>query len=229
MDSGIRNMFSGIARRYDLLNRLMTAGLDRRWRRRAVSLLPNLENACILDLCAGTGDFAIQCLRMHDECSIVLGDFSPEILRVAQKKLAKGRCMERASITAADALRLPFADDTFDAVICGFGLRNIEPPVDALIQMKRVLREGGTFVILELFRPDTRPAKLFHYAFVTPVIPILGAVFAWNLRAYAYLVRSIRENLTLEEVCMLAEVVGFRKVEGIRIGKGTVSILTGVK
>ena len=230
MANKIREMFSRITRRYDFLNRVMSLGFDRRWRSKAVSLLPRRNNLRILDVCAGTGDFALAYLKRHEKKgSVILVDFSEDPLILAGKKLARRELSLHTAIAAGDALSLPFRDRTFDAVMCAFGVRNIEHPVDILLESRRVLRKGGKFVVLDFFRPRGFFKKLVLYTFGTVFIPVMGAIFAGSFRAYWHLVRSIRRNLTLEEFCLLFETAGFKNVSGEDIGIGFASIAVGNK
>ncbi len=227
MNNDLQAMFSRIARKYDFLNRLMSAGLDRHWRRKAVSLIPDRNKTRILDLCAGTGDFALEYMKKNTRCKTVLVDFSEEILHLAEKKLVHRGHSSQTALAVADVVKLPFNDRTFDAVLCGFGIRNINQPVDILLEAKRVLKKQGKFVVLEFFRPIGFLKRLFFHSFIAPLIPLLGAIFSGNFKAYRYLVRSIQENLALEEFCLLTETVGFRNVTGKRLGIGYASVVTG--
>ena len=229
LDKNIQKMFARISRRYDLLNHLMSFGRDRSWRRRATAFLPNRKKLRVLDLCAGTGEMAIECMTRDERSRLVLVDFSPEILRIAERKVAR-KCEDRAAeFVVGDALKLPFDDRSFDAVVCAFGVRNIEPPALFLLEVSRVLKNGGKLIVIEFFKPDSFLTKLVHYTYVSIVVPLLGAIVAWSFSSYRYLVRSIRKNLKLDEFCLLAEVSGFRKTEGTSFGAGTVSIFVGEK
>lgn len=171
--------FDTIAHTYDRLNRVMTLGLDRHWRKRAVKGL----HGNVLDVACGTGDMMV-CL-MERGCTVTGVDLSKEMLEVAKLKV-KG-----AEFMVADAEHLPFADNTFDAVTCAFGVRNFVHLEQGLNEMLRVLKPGGTMVILELASPDNFLIKPFYNLYAKHIIPWLGSRIAGNRDAYTYLPESI--------------------------------------
>lgn len=171
--------FDKIARTYDRLNRVMTFGLDRRWRRKAVKGL----NGNVLDVACGTGDMVIELAKRG--CTVTGIDLSEEMLSIARQKTAS------ANFQSADAEHLPFDDNTFDAVTCAFGVRNFVHLEQGLSEMLRVLKPGGTMVILELATPDSAWARPFYQFYTRHVIPWLGSCIAGNREAYTYLPESI--------------------------------------
>ena len=171
--------FSTIACTYDRLNRIMTFGLDRCWRKRAVKGL----HGNVLDVACGTGDMVVELMKQG--CSVTGVDISEEMLDIARLKVKGERLM------VADVESLPFEDNTFDAVTCAFGVRNFVHLEKGLNEMLRVLKPGGTMVILELATPDSPIIKPFYNFYTKHIIPWLGSRIAGNREAYTYLPESI--------------------------------------
>jgi len=181
-------MFDRIARRYDLLNRVLSLGMDGRWRRKAAAALELGAGARVLDLACGTGDLALAILRRHPDASVIGVDPSRAMLDIAEGKAAR-RGLDLA-LEVGIAEELPFADATFDGVSIAFGLRNVPDRERALREMARVTRPGGRVVVLELGEPRGRllgPIARFH---IHRVVPRLGALLS-GAREYRYLEKSI--------------------------------------
>ena len=171
--------FDKIARDYDRMNHLMTAGLDRRWRKSAVQGL----HGKVLDVACGTGDMAVELLRQG--CSVTGVDLSEEMMAIAKQKAPQ------AEYKLADAERLSFEDASFDAVTCAFGVRNFVHLEQGIKEMLRVLKPGGRMVILELATPDSPLLRPFYNLYTRHIIPWLGQHLAGSRDAYTYLPRSI--------------------------------------
>lgn len=171
--------FDKIARDYDRMNHLMTARLDRRWRKSAVQGL----HGKVLDVACGTGDMAVELLRQG--CSVTGVDLSKEMMAIAKRKAPQ------AEYRLADVERLPFGDANFDAVTCAFGVRNFVHLEQGLSEMLRVLKPGGRMVILELATPDSSLIRPFYNLYTRRIIPWLGQRLAGSREAYTYLPRSI--------------------------------------
>jgi demethylmenaquinone methyltransferase/2-methoxy-6-polyprenyl-1,4-benzoquinol methylase len=183
-------MFDGIARRYDLLNRLMSFGVDRRWRRRTADALALPPDARVLDLATGTADLALRVAVRHPDSAIAGLDPSRNMLAVGRKKIAARGLGERIDLLVGDAQALPYADDSFDGVCIAFGIRNVPDRERALAEMARVTRPGGRIAILELSEPRgglLGPLARFH---VHVVVPRLGGLLSGS-REYRYLQASI--------------------------------------
>ena len=183
-------MFEGIAERYDLVNRIISFGIDRRWRRRAVrALATSSPPGSVLDLATGTGDVALEIAAQYAEARVTGLDPSPRMLEIAQKKIAHKALDARIDFIQGDAQALPFPDDTFDGITIAFGIRNVPDRVKALAEMARVTRPGGRIAILELTEPKGvfGPLARFH---VHTLVPTLGALLS-GAREYHYLERSI--------------------------------------
>jgi ubiquinone/menaquinone biosynthesis methyltransferase len=214
-----RMMFERIAPTYDVLNRLMSGGIDRRWRARAIAELEGCPPGPVLDLCAGTMDLTASLARARPSDRIVAVDFAPAMLEAGRHK-APG-----AEVLVADAAALPFEDGTFAAVVCGFGMRNLADPLCGAREVRRILQPGGVFVTLELFRP-TRPAtRAFHHAYARLVLPALGGWLSGDPIAYQYLARSMAGFLTRREYEDALSSVGFARVRGFDLTLGIASIV----
>ncbi len=188
----VQGMFAAISHRYDLLNRLLSAGMDRRWRARAVGLFSkDIEN--VLDVAAGTGDLCSAWLADRPEARAVATDFVPEMCRLGAAKLAGHTRL--SGYAAADALALPFADRSFDGVMAAFGVRNFAGLRDGLAEMTRVIRPGGEMLVLEFFPPRSAfQDRLFRFYF-HHVLPRVGGWISGDREAYSYLPRSVGDFL----------------------------------
>jgi len=221
--SAARGMFERIAPTYDALNRIMSAGIDRRWRDRAVAEVCKAPRGPVLDLCAGTMDLTAMLAREFPEERIVALDFSPKMLEAGRHK-APG-----AEVVVGDAMALPFEDGSFAAVVCGFGVRNFGDPSRGAREALRVLRPGGAFVTLELFRPTRLSTRAFHRAYAQVVLPAVGGIVSGDPGAYRYLARSMAGFLTRQEYERTLEKIGFADVGGFDLTLGVASIVCGWK
>jgi ubiquinone/menaquinone biosynthesis methyltransferase len=214
-----QNMFDRIAPTYDVLNRLMSAGIDRRWRARAVAEAAQAPPGPVLDLCAGTMDLTAMLARKRPGDRIVAVDFAPAMLEAGRRKAPS------AEVVVADAAALPFDDACFSAVVCGFGIRNLADPVAGAREARRVLRPGGVFVTLELFRPTRPVTRAFHRAYATFVLPALGGWLSGDRPAYDYLARSMAGFLARQEYERMLLAVGFAHVHGFDLTLGIASVV----
>jgi demethylmenaquinone methyltransferase/2-methoxy-6-polyprenyl-1,4-benzoquinol methylase len=221
----VRQMFSRIADRYDFLNRLMTIGQDKRWRREVVSRTELEAQAFLLDLGAGTGDLAFEAIKQHPEAFVVAADFTPEMLWVGR---ARGGSRKIHWILC-DALHLPFREESFHAVVHGFLMRNVSDSDRVIGEQYRVLSGGGRMVSLDTTPPDSnflRPLIEFHFHFV---IPTLGKWFAGDASAYTYLPDSTEKFLTAEAYRGRIQAAGFEDVGFVKRMLGTIGIHWGRK
>lgn len=199
--------FDIIASNYDRMNRLMTLGLDRRWRERAVRGL----QGNVLDVACGTGDMVVGLAKQG--CTVTGIDISEEMLAIARRKTAAAAPhLSPPTFHLGDAEALPFSDDTFDAVTCAFGVRNFVHLEQGLREMHRVLRPGGRAVVLELSVPRAPLVQAFYNLYARRIIPLLGAAVAGNREAYTYLPESIRRFPTPNRFAELLRQVGFASV-----------------
>jgi ubiquinone/menaquinone biosynthesis methyltransferase len=221
--SSARGMFERIAPTYDALNRILSAGVDRRWRDRAIAEALEAPPGPVLDLCAGTMDLTATLARALPRERIVAIDFSPGMLDAGRRKAP------RAEVVVGDAMALPFEDATFAAVVCGFGVRNFGDPARGAREALRVLRPGGLFVTLELFRATRPITRAFHRAYAQVVLPAVGRVVSGDAIAYRYLARSMAGFLARKEYETMLEQVGFARVRGYDLTLGVASIVCGVR
>jgi ubiquinone/menaquinone biosynthesis methyltransferase len=218
-----RGMFERIAPTYDALNRILSAGIDRRWRARAIAEVRKAPAGPVLDLCAGTMDLTAMLARVLPGERIVALDFSPKMLEAGRHKARD------AEIVVGDAMELPFDDGAFAAVVCGFGVRNFGDPARGAREALRVLRPGGVFVTLELFRAARLATRAFHRAYAQLVLPAVGGLVSGDAEAYRYLARSMAGFLTREEYEHALEKVGFASVRGFDLTLGVASVVCGFK
>jgi demethylmenaquinone methyltransferase/2-methoxy-6-polyprenyl-1,4-benzoquinol methylase len=197
----IRRMFGAIAGRYDLLNHVLSLSLDRGWRRHAVRELGVGRGHRVLDLCCGTGDLAIALRTTGAE--VVAADFAHEMLVRARHKAPGLHLVE------ADALHLPLADASFDAVTVAFGLRNLANPTAGLTEMRRVLRPGGALAILEFSAPTARWFRRVYHLYLGRVVPAIGDRIAGGDGSYRYLATTVRDFPDQESLAAVIRGVGF--------------------
>ncbi len=191
----IAGMFDAIARRYDTLNHLLSVGLDRRWRRRAVGELALTGRERVLDMCTGTGDLAIEAVtaaggQAHDVVGI---DFAGEMLRHAQAKTRRASLQSRVRLVRGDATAVPLPDASVDAAMVAFGIRNVLDPVRACAEFHRVLRPGGRLAILEFGAPRIPGIRTLYLAYFTYLLPLVGRLISRHREAYSYLPASVIE------------------------------------
>lgn len=222
----VNTMFARIARRYDLMNRLMTGGQDVRWRQLMVREAALPPEGYFLDIATGTGDVAFEALRQQPDLALVVGaDFTLPMMHVGQIRAA-GR---RVRWAAADTLCLPFPDDTFDAVASGFLMRNVTDIAATLAEQRRVTRPGGRVLVLDVPRPpDTFWGGLFRFYF-HQVVPRLGGFISGQGDAYAYLPRSADSFLRPDELAKVMEAVGLHHVRYRMLMLDTVALHMGIK
>jgi len=213
----VQNMFTRIARKYDLMNRLMTGFQDVRWRRLVIKLAGLKPNASLLDLGTGTGDLAREALRQVPATRVTAADFTVEMMRVGQR-------VGRLDFSAADALRLPFADASFDAAVSGFLMRNVINLHKALEEQYRVLKRGGRIVILDTTRPKKNILSPFIWIHMHFIIPTLGRLISGESDAYNYLPDTTENFVTAEKMTALMAAVGFKKIGFERLMFGTIAI-----
>jgi demethylmenaquinone methyltransferase/2-methoxy-6-polyprenyl-1,4-benzoquinol methylase len=220
----VRDIFTRIAPRYDLMNRLMTGGQDRRWRKEVIRRACLPPEGLLLDLGAGTGDLACEALRQHPDCHPLASDFTLAMLRVGKKRPHAPR-----DWAAADALRLPFHPKTFDAIVSGFLLRNVVDLPLALREQYRALKPGGWWVSLDTTQPRRSLLSPFIRFYMHRIIPFLGWLLTRQADAYTYLPDSSEKFLRAEELAAHLAAAGFRQVAFRRRMAGTIAIHWGQK
>ncbi|ADU66059.1 ubiquinone/menaquinone biosynthesis methyltransferase [Desulfurispirillum indicum S5] len=209
----VQEMFQEIAPKYDFLNRLLSGRRDVAWRRKAVSYLKWGDRSRILDIATGTADVALEIARQTKETVKITGvDFSENMLAIGKSKVSASKYSHRIDLQIADAQDLPFDEDIFDSCIIAFGIRNIPDRAKALREMARVVRPGGTVVILEFTTPDIPLLRtLYHYYFFR-LLPFIGGLISGQRDAYTYLPESVSRFPSRDEFCQLMSLSGLRDV-----------------
>jgi demethylmenaquinone methyltransferase/2-methoxy-6-polyprenyl-1,4-benzoquinol methylase len=224
--NAVRGMFDRIAPRYDLLNRLLSAGIDRRWRRLCVDELGLKAGARVLDVCAGTADLMIEVLR-RDAAHRGIGiDLSSAMLVRGAAKLRRGGFAGRSGVVAGDAEHLPFPDASFDGATIGFGIRNVADPDAALRALHRVLRPGARLVILEFAMPRGALGHAYRFYFGR-VLPGIGGLVSGDAGAYRYLPDSVARFPTPEEFAERMQAAGFANVVRRKLTGGIAYVYRG--
>lgn len=225
----VRAMFSAIAPRYDLLNRILSFNLDRRWRRRAARELPADRSARVLDLCGGTGDLSVAVARGGRAGLVVCCDFAPPMLSRAAAKFRRTGLESRCAVLAGDGLRLPFAPASFDAVTVGFGIRNFADLDAGVAEILRVLRPGGRLVVLEFSAPEGRGLSFLYSVYLHRVLPRVGDAIAGRAGPYRYLARTIAGFPDAAGLAGRLRDAGFAAVGWVPLTGGIVCVHTAIK
>jgi demethylmenaquinone methyltransferase/2-methoxy-6-polyprenyl-1,4-benzoquinol methylase len=229
----VDEVFARVARRYDLMNDLMSGGLHRLWKDALVNWLapPRAGSRAyrVLDIAGGTGDIAFRIARRAEGASVTVADINGEMLRVGRERAEKRRLGERLEFVEANAEALPFADGRFDAATIAFGIRNV-PRIDrALAEAYRVLKPGGRFLCLEFSAVDTAGLDRLYELYSFHVIPALGQVVAGDRESYRYLVESIRRFPNQARFATMIRDAGFARVEYRNLSGGIAAIHSGWK
>ncbi len=225
----IQQMFGAIAPRYDFLNRLLSFGIDRRWRTKAVRLLKYREGSRILDVATGTGDVALEiALRTPDSVTITGADFCKEMVDLGMVKVAASPYANRIDLKVAPCEDLPFANETFDSITIAFGIRNVVDRKLGLAEMWRVLRPGGRMIILEFSTPRSLLFRQLYYFYFRRLLPVVGGMFS-RYNAYKYLPDSVLEFPSQEEFSRMIADAGFRNIHLHELTFGIATIYVGEK
>ena len=204
----IGRLFDRIARRYDRFNHLLSMGIDKCWRRRAVNGMQHHQN--VLDVAVGTGDLALELLKRGKAVEVTGIDLSGEMMRVAEHKARRAGLSERLHLMQANAQAMPFEDNAFDAVTCGFGIRNFQNLDQGLSEMYRVLKPGGELLILEFAYPDNRLVRGFYNLYFIHLMPLIGHMLIGDKKPFLYFRESVRGFMWGEELLEHLRAAGFR-------------------
>jgi demethylmenaquinone methyltransferase / 2-methoxy-6-polyprenyl-1,4-benzoquinol methylase len=224
----VEDMFDSIAPRYDLLNRVLSGGIDRSWRKKAIDQLVPLQPKYILDIATGTADLAIEAMRLHPE-KITGVDISNKMLEIGREKLIAKHLNHKIVLEQGDSEHLNFADNSFDAITVAFGVRNFENLETGLKEMLRVLKPGGMVVILEFSQPTNFPVKQVYHFYSKYILPTIGQLLSKERSAYEYLPESVKAfpyGLNFLEVL---EKSGYRNTKYTPLTFGIASIYTAGK
>ena len=221
-------MFDNISRRYDLLNHLLSFGIDTIWRRKAINLLKPSNPKIILDIATGTGDFAIQALSVNPEKVIGI-DISEGMVEYGRRKINKKNLNAKIELRIGDSENLAFKDNKFDAVIVAFGVRNFEKLNKGLSEMLRVLNVNGKVVILEFSKPARFPFKQIYNLYFRNILPLIGRMVSKDHSAYTYLPESVQAFPEGNDFLKILSDVGFKDTKCIPLTFGISSIYIGTK
>ena len=218
----IAGMFDSIAPRYDLLNHVLSAGMDRGWRDRAVDALALPANAKVLDLCTGTGDLAIATVHRAAGATVVGIDFAGEMLRLAQAKMRNESLGGRIRLVRGDATSIPLADRSCDAATIAFGIRNVAEPQRALAELARVLKPGGRLAILEFGQPRIPGIRTLYSWYFRYMLPLVGRLISKHQSAYSYLPASVGTFPPPSQFAKTLSATGFSQVRAVPLTFGIV-------
>lgn len=225
----VREMFDSIAPAYDFMNRAMTFGIDKLWRRRAVKMIAKHAPKRILDIATGTGDLAIRLAKSLKPESVVGVDLSEQMLAIGKEKVKKEGLAGIVSLSPEDCMHLPFENEIFDCVTVAYGVRNFEHLQQGYEEMHRVLRSGGVLCVIELSTPTSPLVKPFYKAYTKWIIPAVGRLVSKDVRAYSYLPESIAAVPQGENMLALMKNAGFSQCSFIPLTFGTCTIYVAVK
>ena len=224
----IQTMFSTIAGRYDLLNRVLSLGLDSRWRKFAVSRLPQIENGLFLDVATGTCDVALEIIRSLPRGAKVVGvDFSEGMLELGREKVKRAGCGETIDVRFADVTSLPFDGNTFHASIIAFGIRNVQDYKKGISEMGRVVKSGGRVIILEFTSVQSRFFRPLYVLYIKKVLPFIGELISGKKGAYKYLPDSMLDFPPPEQLKRVMEETGLRDVTYRTLSMGITAVHVG--
>jgi demethylmenaquinone methyltransferase/2-methoxy-6-polyprenyl-1,4-benzoquinol methylase len=225
----VEQMFDKIAPKYDLLNRVLSLGIDVWWRKRALGYLRMDAPATILDVATGTADVAIMAAKILHPKQIVGIDISHQMLDFGREKIKKQGLPSIISLETGDSENLRFADNSFDAVTVAFGVRNFENLEKGLSEMQRVLRPNGRVVILEFSKPHIFPVKQLYNTYFKYVLPLIGRLTSRDVRAYTYLFESVQVFPEGDQFLQILSKTGFHQAQCERLTIGICSIYTAIK
>jgi len=208
----VEEMFDNIAQRYDFLNHLLSLGIDIIWRKKAVKYIGSIQPKKILDVASGTGDFAFEALSLHPE-KVTGFDLSEGMMKYGREKAIKLGVSNVVEFVKGDSEKMPFADNSFDAITVGFGVRNFENLEVGLKEIHRVLRTGGKVAILEASMPQNAIIRSVFSLYFGKIVPVIGKMFSKDARAYDYLPESVNAFPAGLEFVRILENIGFANVK----------------
>ncbi|WP_205502780.1 bifunctional demethylmenaquinone methyltransferase/2-methoxy-6-polyprenyl-1,4-benzoquinol methylase UbiE [Rufibacter psychrotolerans] len=224
----VAQMFNSIAKRYDFLNHFLSAGVDIYWRKKAVKLLARVKPQVILDIATGTGDFALETLKLKPRQVIGI-DISEGMLAVGREKISKRGLKHLIQLQLGDSENIQFPDNHFDAITVAFGVRNFENLEKGLAEMLRVLKPGGMAVILEFSKPQQFPMKQGYNFYFKHILPVFGKLISKDNSAYTYLPESVQAFPDGKDFISIFQKTGFKNTEWHSLTFGISSIYIGTK
>lgn len=224
----VEHMFDSIAHRYDLLNRLLSMGIDKGWRKKAIRSLAPAHPRLILDVATGTGDLAIEALKLNPD-KVIGVDISELMLKVGKEKLEAQRLTGRIELRKGDSERLDFPDHTFDAITVAFGVRNFEHLQRGIDEMYRVLKPGGRIAVLEFSKPKSFPFKQVYGFYFSYILPFWGRMISSSKNAYTYLPESVKHFPEGKDFTAYLDRAGFTGSRVQPLTFGICSLYTAIK
>lgn len=225
----VAQMFDNIAGKYDFLNHVLSLGIDKAWRRKAIRSIKSIEPCQVLDVATGTGDLAIAAALELPQAQVTGIDIAAQMLEVGKVKIAERSLSDRIGMTVADSENLPYADQHFDAVLCAYGTRNFQDLHKGLAEMSRVMRPGGKLAILEFSKPKTFPVKQVFAFYFKYILPLLGKMVSKHATAYTYLPDSVMAFPEGRDFCAILEQCGFKNAKATPLTFGISSLYTADK
>lgn len=226
----VKETFNAIAGRYDLMNSLMSLGMDKRWRRIAVKRVGAKPGMHILDVCCGTGQLSMEIGNIvGDEGKVTGLDFSQNMLDVAKKSAAQSPNRDNIQFIQGDAMALPFSDNSFDGVTVGWGLRNLPDLRQGIKEMTRVVKPGGKVVSLDMAKPSLLGFKQVYWLYFEKLVPLMGKIWAKKSSAYQYLHDSAREFPSQQELVLIFAECGLLETRYDNLAGGVVAVVSGSK
>jgi len=225
----VSKMFNNISGKYDFLNHFLSAGIDRRWRKKAIAALKDIQPKIILDVATGTGDLALEAQKQLNPDKIIGIDIAVKMLDIGRGKINKKGLDEIITLEEGDSEKLPFEDNSFDAVIVAFGVRNFANVEKGLEEMIRVLRPGGKCVILEFSKPKVFPVKQLYNFYFSSILPGIGRLTSKDKKAYSYLYESVQAFPEGKNFEQLLQKLGLNHTTCEALTMGICSIYSGTK
>jgi demethylmenaquinone methyltransferase/2-methoxy-6-polyprenyl-1,4-benzoquinol methylase len=225
----VEQMFDKIAPKYDLLNRVLSLGIDIRWRKQAIAYLAASNPQKILDVATGTADVAILMAKILKPTQVIGIDIANQMLEIGRDKIAQQGLSDKISLETGDSEKLRFEDNSFDAITVAFGVRNFENLEKGLAEMYRVTRPGGRVVILEFSKPHVFPFKQLYNSYFEYVLPFIGRLTSRDVRAYTYLFESVQVFPEGDDFKNILTKIGFQNPSCERLTLGICSIYSAVK
>ncbi len=225
----VADMFNNIAGNYDFLNHFLSMGIDKGWRKKAIAEIAKVQPTNILDVATGTGDLAIVAAEKLSPMHIIGVDIADKMLEVGRKKVEEKKLSKIIKLQNGDSESMPFANNTFDAITCAYGVRNFEHLEKGLMEMSRVMRPGGKLAILEFSHPKVFPVKQLYHFYFRFILPMLGKIVSKHSRAYTYLPESVMAFPEGKTFCTVLEHCGFKQPKAKALTFGICTLYTATK
>jgi len=225
----VTNMFDNIAPYYDLMNRVLSLGIDTIWRKKAIQLASLKQPKLILDIATGTGDLALEAFKQNPESEVIGVDISSNMIDLGKKKVVKKGLTPNISLEVGDSEALRFDSDRFDLVTAAFGVRNFENLNKGLTEMNRVLKSGGEIMVLEFSKPRIFPFKQLFNLYFKNILPVIGSIKSKDPKAYKYLYESVQSFPDYDEFGKELTKAGFSNISYKSLSLGICTIYRGIK